>query len=134
MKSGPAGTMDAYIAGFPPEIRAVLEEVRETIHRAAPEATEAIKYQIPTFVMGGNLVHFAAFKKHLGFYPTPSAIRAFARELAGYQTAKGSIQFPFDQPIPFPLIQRMVEFRVAEMNGMTSAKSRSAGRGRRGKV
>ncbi len=84
------------------------------IQEAAPEATETINYQMPTFVLHGNLVHFAAQKKHIGFYPTPSGIEAFQAELAGYKSSKGAVQFPLDQPLPLELIGRIVTFRVAE--------------------
>ena len=108
-------TIDEYIGTFPPEVRKILGQLRETIHEAAPEAGEAIKYRIPTFTLNGNLVHFAAFEHHIGFYPTPSAIEAFKSELSQYKTAKGSIQFPIDEPIPFDLVKRMVHFRVMEI-------------------
>ena len=107
-------TIDAYITAFPVEIRERLELVRATIQAAAPEATETIKYGMPTFVLNGNLVYFAAFKHHLGIYSFPSAQKAFAKQLAGYKTGKGSIQLPHDQPLPLDLIGEMVRFRVAE--------------------
>lgn len=107
-------TIDEYIASFTPDIQEILEKIRKTIRDAAPEAREAISYQMPTFKMHGNLVHFAAFKKHIGFYPTPSGIEAFENELAGYKTSKGAIQFPLDKPIPYELISRIVKFRVKE--------------------
>ncbi len=106
--------IDGYIARFPPHVRALLEQVRATIRKGAPEAAETIKYQIPTFVLNGNLVHFAAFSHHVGFYPTPSGIEAFREELAGYACAKGSVQFPLVEPIPLDLIERIVRFRVDE--------------------
>ncbi len=109
--------IDEYIAGFPKDVREALRQVRATIAKAAPDAEEAIKYQIPTFVLNGNLVHFAAFKNHIGFYPTPSAIAAFEGELARYQSAKGSVQFPLHEPMPLELIARIVEFRVGEARG-----------------
>ena len=112
-------TVDDYIAGFPPDIQRGLAAVRQTIRKAAPEATEAIKYRIPTFVLRGNLVHFAAFKNHLGFYPAPSAIRRFAEELSSYPCAKGSVQFPWNRPVPLTLITKMVQFRVAEAAAAT---------------
>ncbi|MGE3310586.1 MAG: iron chaperone [Limisphaerales bacterium] len=115
MKASTPQSIDDYIAGVPPEVQAILRAIRDVIRDAAPDAEEAIKYQIPTFVLGGNLVHFAAFQRHIGFYPTPSAIAAFKAELAGYKSAKGSIQFPLDKPIPLPLIRRMVEYRVNEV-------------------
>ncbi len=107
-------TIDEYIAACPAEVQPRLHEVRALIHAAAPQAQEKISYQMPTFFLHGNLVHFAAFKSHIGFYPTPSAIRAFAAELAIYANAKGSVQFPLDQPLPVDLIRRMVAFRVEE--------------------
>jgi len=112
-KSKPT-TIDEYIAGFNPPVKAKLEEIRQTIRRAAPDATETINYQIPTFVLHGNLVHFAAFKNHIGFYPTPSGIEAFKKELSIYDGAKGSVQFPFDQPLPLALITKIVKFRVKQ--------------------
>ncbi len=114
--------IDEYIAGFPRNVQAILQEVRRTIKRAAPDAEEAIKYQIPTFVLSGNLVHFAAFQKHVGFYPTPSGIRAFKGELSEYNSAKGSVQFPIDQPIPYDLIEKIVKFRVKETREKTKAR------------
>lgn len=117
--------IDEYIAGFPLEVREILQQMRSTIKSAAPEAEEAIKYQIPTFVLNGNLVHFAAFRNHIGFYPTPSGIEAFKNELSAYESAKGSVQFPLDQPIPFGLIKEIVEFRVKEAGQKTAAKRKS---------
>lgn len=106
--------IDEYIAGFPRDIQELLEKVRQTIREAAPEAEEAIKYQIPTFTLKGNLVHFAAFKNHIGFYPAPRGIEVFKEELSAYKGAKGSVQFPLDEPIPYDLIRRIVLFRVEE--------------------
>jgi len=122
MKTAPAKSIDQYIAGFPRDVQERLQQIRGIISNAAPDAEEVIKYQIPTFVLGGNLVHFAAFQKHIGFYPTPSAIRAFTAELTDYESAKGSVQFPLDKPIPFALIKRMVEFRVREARKMGAKK------------
>lgn len=113
MNSKPA-SIDTYIAGFPMETQLILNKIRSTISDAAPQATETINYQIPTFTFNGNLVHFAAFKNHIGFYPTPSGMTAFAKELSAYKGAKGSVQFPLDQPIPYDLIARIVRFRVKE--------------------
>ena len=109
-----AKTVDDYIAAFPSAVRTILEKVRRTIRKAAPDAEEAMKYAIPTFVLNGNLVHFAAFERHIGFYPAPSGIAAFGKELSGYKSAKGSVQFPLDEPIPYDLIARIVQFRVEE--------------------
>jgi uncharacterized protein YdhG (YjbR/CyaY superfamily) len=106
--------VDKYIAIFPEKTRELLERVRFTIRKAAPEAGEKINYGIPTFTLEGNLVHFAAFKNHIGFYPTPSGIEAFKSELSFYDGAKGSVKFPIDKPIPYDLISRIVKFRVKE--------------------
>jgi uncharacterized protein YdhG (YjbR/CyaY superfamily) len=106
--------IDEYIAGYPKDVQEILEKIRLTIREAAPGAQEAISYQIPTFKLKGNLVHFAAFKKHIGFYPTSSGIAKFANELSVYKNAKGSVQFPLDQPIPYELISRITRFRVQE--------------------
>lgn len=116
MKSMPSGytTIDEYIAMFPEEIRALLDQMRATIRAAAPEAQEKISYRMPTFFLKGNLVHFAAHKNHIGFYPTPSGIEAFRRELAGYESSKGAVQFPIGEPLPLELVGRIVRFRVAQ--------------------
>jgi uncharacterized protein YdhG (YjbR/CyaY superfamily) len=107
-------TMDEYIGTFPEDVQSILHELRRTIKEVAPEAEETINYQIPTFTLHGNLVHFAALKNHIGFYPTPSGMEAFKKELSAYKGAKGSVQFPMDQPLPLPLIRRIVEYRVKE--------------------
>jgi uncharacterized protein YdhG (YjbR/CyaY superfamily) len=107
-------TIDEYIAGFPAEVQAILQKVRATIRQAAPEAQEKIGYGIPTFTLHGNLVHFAAFKNHIGFYPAPRGIEAFKDELAPYAGGKGTIQFPLDRPIPYELISRITAFRVQD--------------------
>ena len=112
-KSG-FNSIDDYIATFPEDTQKILKEIRAVIKAAAPEAVEKISYQMPTFFMNGNLVHFAAFKKHIGFYPTPSGIEAFQKELSVYEGAKGSVQFPLDKPMPLKLISRIVKFRVGE--------------------
>ena len=109
-----SASIDAYIATFPPEVQALLQQMRQTIQKAAPKATEAISYQIPTFRLQGNLVHFAGFKKHIGFYPGAAGIAAFQGELAGYKSAKGSVQFPLDQPLPLALVTKIVKFRVKQ--------------------
>jgi uncharacterized protein YdhG (YjbR/CyaY superfamily) len=106
--------IDEYIAGFPKDIQEKLQAIRETIHQAAPGATERISYQMPTFFLYGNLVHFAAHKGHIGFYPAPSSIVRFEADLSGYPTSKGAIQFPFDKPIPHSLVKKIVIFRVQE--------------------
>jgi len=107
-------TIDEYIAQFSNNVREKLELMRQTIHEAAPEAAEKISYQMPTFHQNGNLVHFAAFKQHIGFYPAPSGIENFKDELARYKTSKGAIQFPLDQEIPLELVREIVLFRLKE--------------------
>lgn len=109
-----AGTVDDYVSGFPPETRRMLEELRALIRSAAPEATEKISYAIPTLYLNGNLVHFAGYEKHVGFYPGASGIAAFESELQRYKMGKGSVRFPLHEPLPADLIRRIVEFRVAE--------------------
>lgn len=113
MKSTVAESIDAYIAGFPADVQAALEEVRAAVKRAAPEATEAIKYAMPTFVLNGNLVHFAAYKKHIGLYPVPAGDPVFDELLAPYETSgKGTVKFPLDQPMPVGVIEKIVEYQV----------------------
>lgn len=110
------GVIDEYIAGFPPETQALLEQMRSVIRSVAPDATETIAYAIPTFDLNGtHLVHFAGFAKHVGFYPVPTGMAAFEEELSAYKRGKGSVQFPLDQPLPTDLIRRIVEFRVGEV-------------------
>lgn len=115
-------TIDEYIMLFPADIQEILQTIRKIVHEAAPEAQEKISYQMPTFTLNGNLVHFAAFKKHIGFYPTPSGIDAFEKELSSYKGAKGSIQFPLAQPIPYDLIKKIVVYRVAESKRQAEEK------------
>jgi len=114
MNESTPASIDEYIAGFPPDVRAILEKIRATIRDAAPDAEETISYKMPTFRLKGNLVHFAAYKDHIGFYPTPSGTAQFQEELSPYKRGKGSIRFPLDQPVPFDLIHRIVGFRVEE--------------------
>jgi uncharacterized protein YdhG (YjbR/CyaY superfamily) len=109
-----ANNIDEFIAAYPPAMQEKLRKMRNTIKKAAPAATEAIKYGIPTFVLNGNLVHFAAYEHHIGFYPAPSGIVEFRKELAPYESAKGSVRFPLDKPLPLALIAQIVKFRVAE--------------------
>lgn len=116
--------IDQYIAGFPQAVREVLEKIRTAVKKAAPGAEETIKYQIPTFVLNENLVHFGAFKNHIGFYPTPSAIEEFKDELSAYDGAKGSVQFPFDKPMPLSLISKIVKFRVKETREKADARKK----------
>lgn len=108
------GTIDEYISSFPNDVREILEKIRTTIRKAAPGAEEKISYQIPTFTLSGNLVHFAAYEKHVGFYPGSSGVKRFKRELSAYDGAKGSVQFPLGKPIPFGLVSKIVKFRVRE--------------------
>jgi len=116
-------TIDAYIAAADHAVRDRLEAMRATIRAAAPEAVEAIKYRLPTFVLGKNLVHFGAFRNHVGFYPTSSGIERFAEDLTGYATSRGAVQFPHDQPLPLDLVRRIVEFRVNEVRSKTREKT-----------
>lgn len=107
-------TIDDYINQYPEDVRVVLEELRHVIKEEAPDATEKISYQMPTFYLNGNLVHFAVQKNHIGFYPAPSGVAAFKEELTDYKTSKGAIQFPLTKPIPYELVRRIVRFRVEE--------------------
>ncbi len=116
--------IDEYIAGFPPEIQEKLEKIRATIRKAAPKAEEAISYMMPTFKLHGVLVHFAAFKNHIGFYPAPGGIEAFKEELSIYEIAKGTVRFPLDQRIPYALIGKIVKFRVAQNLDNAAAKGK----------
>jgi len=115
-------SIDEYIASFPADVQERLRQMRAVIREAAPEAQEKISYQMPTFFLYGNLVHFAAFKNHIGFYPAPRGIEAFKDELAAYEGAKGSVQFPLDQPLPLDLVRRIVQFRVADQLQNAKAK------------
>ena len=117
-------TIDEYIAAFPDDVQDVLQQLRQSIHEAAPEAIESISYQIPTFKLHGNLIHFAAYKNHYGMYPVPSATGTFAQELSPYLAAKGTIRFPKDQPIPYDLVTRIVQQRVKDMLGRQRNKKR----------
>ena len=109
-------TIDAYIANFPKEVQGILEKIRQTIRKAAPDAVEAISYQIPTFKLNGKyLVYFAAWKDHIGFYATPSGNEAFKKELSQYKVSKGSVRFPIEKPIPYELMEKIVIFRVKDI-------------------
>jgi uncharacterized protein YdhG (YjbR/CyaY superfamily) len=116
-------TIDEYIATFPEDIQGILQSLRATIRAAAPDSEERISYQMPTFALKGNLVHFAALKHHIGFYPTPSGIEAFAEELSQYRSTKGAVNFPIDQPLPLDVISKVVKFRVAENLERAAAKA-----------
>ncbi|NEU32101.1 hypothetical protein GN156_15195 [bacterium LRH843] len=107
-------SIDEYILQYPEDIQEILKALRKVIKESAPNAEEKISYGMPTFVLNGNLVHFAAFKNHIGFYPAPSGINTFKEELSGYKTSKGAVQFPLGKPIPYELISKIVKFRVDE--------------------
>jgi uncharacterized protein YdhG (YjbR/CyaY superfamily) len=114
MKPNGFKSIDEYIATFPLDIQTLLQQLRAVIHEAAPEAEETISYQMPAFRQNGVLVYFAAFKNHIGFFPTAAGIEAFKDKLSGYKTSKGTIQFPLDQPLPLDLIKEIVRARVKE--------------------
>ena len=106
--------IDSYIKDYPPQVQVLLRKMRATIKKAAPKAEEAMSYGIPTFTLRGNLVHFGGFKNHIGFFPTSSGVAAFRKELSDYKTSKGTIQFPFDTPLPLGLVTKIVKYRVKE--------------------
>lgn len=113
-------TIDAYIAGFPHDVQAILEQIRMTIREAAPDAEETMSYHMPTFTLKGRyLVHFAAYKQHIGLYPAPMGVEEFREELSVYGAGKGTVKFPLDKPIPFDLIRKIVTFRVKEQGDHT---------------
>lgn len=116
-------TIDEYIALYPEDVQQILSKIRAVIHAAAPEATEKISYQMPTFYLNGNLIHFAAYPHHIGLYPTPNGVEAFEEALSKYPQGKGSVQFPLDQPIPYDLIDEIARFR-AEQNRAKSPKKK----------
>lgn len=117
-------TIDEYIAAFPPDVRAILQQIREVVHGAAPGAKEAISYQIPAFRQGGVLVYFAAFKRHIGFYPPVSGDARLEKALSPYAGEKGNLRFPLDQPIPFKLIERIVKLRVKQITASAASKGK----------
>lgn len=117
-------TTDEYIEQFSPEMQELLTKVRNVIKEAVPEATEKISYQMPTFYLHENLVHFAAYKHHIGFYPTSSGVEAFKDELTSYKTSKGAIQFPLDQPLPYELISEIAKYRASESRAKAEAKKK----------
>jgi uncharacterized protein YdhG (YjbR/CyaY superfamily) len=127
-------TVDEYIDTFPEDVQTILSELRKTIRKVAPQAEETISYQMPTFVLNGNLVHFAAFPNHIGFYPTPSGIEAFKEELSPYKGAKGSVQFPIHEPLPLPLIRKIVEYRVKENLERKPKKKSTARKSQKGET
>lgn len=117
-------TIDEYIERFPPDVQDLLQQIRKTIRKAAPQAEEAICYMIPTFKYRGNLVHFAAYKQHIGFYPTSSGVKAFAKDITSYKSSRGTIQFPLDQPIPLALVRKIVKFRLKEVTEKSNKKKK----------
>ncbi|MEZ4897359.1 MAG: DUF1801 domain-containing protein [Saprospiraceae bacterium] len=119
-------TIDEYIGSFSSPVRELLEQIRDHIRRLVPEAKETISYGMPTFKTTENLVHFAAYDHHIGFYPTPSGIQAFQEEINRYRWAKGSVQFPLTEPMPFDLIERMVTYRVNEAKAKFAAKKKNS--------
>jgi uncharacterized protein YdhG (YjbR/CyaY superfamily) len=124
MAMNKASDIDAYINGFDKNIQKLLQQLRATIRQAAPAAEEAMKYGIPTFTLNGNLIHFGAYKNHIGLYPAPSGIKAFKKELSSYEGSKGTIRFPLDKPLPFDLVSKIVKFRVEESLKKAEAKSK----------
>lgn len=126
MKTSPTSpkTVDAYVAGFPPDVQARLEKIRATIRKAAPDAQETIKYQIPTFTLKGNLISFAAYQNHIGLYPVPAGTATFQRALAAYKSAKSTVRLPLDEPLPLGLLRQLVKFRVKENLAKAEAKGK----------
>ncbi|MBK8550968.1 MAG: DUF1801 domain-containing protein [Ignavibacteria bacterium] len=118
--------IDGYIKEYPKDVQLILAKIRDVIKKAAPEAEETIKYSIPTFTLNGNLVHFAAYKNHIGFYPAPSGIKAFKKELSAYKNSKGAVQFPLDKPLPLSLMSKIVKFRVKENIAKSDSKKSKA--------
>lgn len=114
MSSQSSKAVDAYIASHPEDVRLMLEEIRQTIREAAPQAEETIDYGIPTYQLNGNVVHFGGFRHHIGFYPTPSGMIAFSKELKPYKQTRGTVKFPLDEPLPLDLVKRITSFRVNE--------------------
>ena len=123
MKTTAPENIDDYIEGFPPKVRKILEKIRKTIQKAAPGAEEAISYQIPTFKLNGNLIHFAAYEHHVGLYPGPRGVKEFEKDLARYEGGKGTVRFPLDEPIPYDLITRITKYRVQKNVEAGAAKS-----------
>jgi uncharacterized protein YdhG (YjbR/CyaY superfamily) len=118
--------IDEYIAGFSPDVQEILQKIRRMVKKAAPEATETIKYQMPTFMLKGNLVYFAAFKNHIGFFPPVNGNEKLKSELSVYEGPKGSLKFPLDKPIPYDLIRRIINIRVRENLEKAGAKQKKS--------
>jgi uncharacterized protein YdhG (YjbR/CyaY superfamily) len=126
-------TMDEYIGTFPKHVQKRLESIRKLVAKLAPDAQEKISYQMPTFCLNGNLVHFAGFKNHIGFYPTPHGISEFQKELSKYKNGKGSVQFPLDEPLPMKLIERMVKYRIQKKRNNVGTRKKQIRKGRKSK-
>ena len=124
-------TMDEYIGSFPKDVQEKLESIRKLVAKLAPDAQEKISYQMPTFYLNGNLVHFAAFQNHIGFYPTPHGISEFQDELSKYKNGKGSVQFQLDEPLPMKLIERIVKYRIQKNRDKGGTKKKENGKGRK---
>lgn len=124
-----AGSIDEYIAAYSLPVRELLQKLRVTIKKAAPAAVEAIRYGIPTFILNGNLVHFGGYKNHIGFYPAPSGIEAFKKELSVFEGSKGTIRFPIDKPLPLSLITKIVKYRVQVNLEKSNAKKANSSTG-----
>ena len=120
----PYSNIDEFIDQFPPDVQKILQELRKVIQETAPDATEAISYGIPTFKLHGNLVHFSAYKSHIGFYPTSSGIEKFKDQLSAYDLSRGTVRFPIDKPLPYDLIRKIVVFRVNENLTRTAEKAK----------
>ena len=121
-----SNAIDEFISNYPFKVQVILQKIRTVIQKSAPGAEEAMSYGIPTFKLNGkNLVHFSAFKEHIGFYPTPTGIEKFKKELSAYEGAKGSVKFPLNKPIPYALIGKITQFRVKEVSAQTTPKKKS---------
>lgn len=125
MKTPAPENIDDYIERFPNDVQKILQKIRKTIQKTAPEAVEAISYQIPTFKLNGNLIHFAAYARHIGLYPRPRGVKEFEKEIARYEGGKGTLQFPLDEPIPYDLITRITKYRVQQNVAAATAPARS---------
>ena len=124
MKAKKAKDIDEYIADFPADVQLLLQKVRTAIRKAAPKAEEAIKYQMPTFVLNGNLIHFAGYQNHIGLYPGSKPIEEFKDDLVKYRTSKGTVQLPLDKPIPTGLIGKITKFCVKRNLERAAAKAK----------
>ena len=125
MKTPAPADIDDYIERFPSDVQKILQKIRKTIQKAAPDAVEAISYQIPTFRLNGNLIHFAAYQHHIGLYPRPRDVKEFEKEIARYEGGKGTLQFPLDEPVPYDLITRITKYRVQKNVEAAAAPARS---------